>query len=139
MAARGVAVTGLPELQRALRKFAPATQKTFRARLRTIATVVASDAKGNASWSKRIPRAISTTVQAKGAGVRVRAAIAPHGPLYEDPRRRGTFRHPVFGDRGHWVTQTTRPFVQPAVDARQAYIKTEGLRAVQQAKEEAGL
>ena len=131
-----VVVIGLPELQRALRSFAPDVQKTFRGRLSEIAMVVAGDARGRASWSRRIPGAITTTVQAAGAGIRVRAAQAPHGPLYE---MRASWRHPLFGDRRHWYAQRGRPFLQPAVDARQEYIRVEAVRAVELAKEEAGL
>jgi hypothetical protein len=134
-----VRVEGLPELRRALRKFAPEVDKSFRKRLRTVAVVVAADAKGRASWSRRIPRAIKPGVTAKGAQITVRAAIAPHGPLYEGDGSSGSFRHPLFGDRGHWYQQQRRPFVRPAVAARASYIESEAGRAIDDAKREVDL
>jgi hypothetical protein len=134
-----VQVSGLPELRRALRAFSPSVDKSFRKRLRAVAVVVAADAKGRASWSRRIPRSITPGVTAKGAQITVRGAIAPHGPLYEGDGRRGSFRHPFFGNRDRWYQQTTRPFVRPAVEARAAYISEEGVAAVEQAQREVGL
>lgn len=141
MAEQHIRVEGLRELQRALHKFAPDVHKSFRKRLREIARAVAADAKGRASWSHRIPGAIQPFVTMKAVGVRVRAAKAAHGPLYEggDSGRRASFRHPLFGDRRHWYTQRTRPFLHPAVEARQRFIHAEAIKAVEEAKREVEL
>lgn len=139
-AAGHVDVVGLRELQRALKRFAPGVHKSFRKRLREIAKVVAADARGRASWSHRIPGAIQPFVTMKAAGVRVRAAKAQHGPLYEGgDQQRATFRHPLFGDRSHWYTQRTRPFLHPAVEARARFIHAEAVKAVEEAKREVEL
>jgi hypothetical protein len=140
MAGLSIRVSGLPELQRALRRHAPAVQKQFRRRLRTIAQVVAVGARGRASWSRRIPAAISAGAQASGPYVRVSGKKAPHGPLYEGGEKgRSTFRHPLFGDRERWFSQRTRPFVRPEVEARRGFIEQEAIAAVEAAKAEVNL
>lgn len=80
-----------------------------------------------ASWSSRIPRAITTrTSFARGSvELRVRSGQAPHARPYEGIGTRGSFRHPVFHDGfdGPWVTQATRPFFFPSVDAHRDKIR----------------
>ena len=129
----------LAALQRALRRFDPELARAFRARLRDIAKVVAGEAKGRAGWSRRIPAAIRPFVESRGAGVLVSAKRAPHGPLYEDVRHRGSFRHPLFGNRRHWYSQRTRPFLQPAVEAKRGFIRREAEAAIEEAKREVRL
>jgi hypothetical protein len=80
---------------------------------------VLADARSNASWSSRIPGAMSlrTSTKANSAGVfiRVDARKAPHARPYEGVTgRNDSFRHPVFGNREVWVAQRTRPFLFPA-------------------------
>lgn len=106
----------------------------LRKELRVVGQSALSKARSNASWSSRIPPAISVRVSTRGdkAGVylRVDAARAPHARPYEGIGSRGaTFRHPVFGDRDAWVTQATRPYLVPAVQA----VRDEALRAAEQA------
>lgn len=133
---RRVEVLGLPELRRALRKFAPEANRNLRLRLKAIAGVVAVGAKARASWSRRIPGAITTGVLARGPYVRVKASRAPAGPLYE---ARKSWRHPLFGDREHWYAQQGRPFVDPEVKARAAFIEQEAIKAIEAAKAEVDL
>lgn len=104
-----------------LRRVPDELRTKTRAAIRTAATPIAAQAKRNASWSSRIPRAIriGTRFTGKNAGVTIRVALrtAPHGRAFEDlsgKSRNGTFRHPVFG-RDRWVNQKTRPFISPAV------------------------
>jgi hypothetical protein len=82
------------------------------------AEVIAAAARSNASWSSRIPDAISTRVRfGTGSAVQivVNSAKAPHARPFEGiGQRTGTFRHPVFG-RDVWVEQQQRPFLVPAV------------------------
>jgi hypothetical protein len=87
------------------------------------ANVIAAAARSNASWSSRIPDAISARVRfGTGSAVQivVSAAKAPHARAFEGigararDYRGGTFRHPVFG-RDIWVEQQQRPFLVPAV------------------------
>jgi hypothetical protein len=82
------------------------------------ADVIAAAARSNASWSSRIPDAISTRVRfGTGSAVQivVNSAKAPHARPFEGiGQRADTFRHPVFG-RDIWVEQPQRPFLVPAV------------------------
>jgi hypothetical protein len=82
------------------------------------AGVIAATARSNASWSSRIPDAISARVRfGTGSAVQivVNASKAPHARAFEGiGQRGGTFRHPVFG-RDIWVEQQQRPFLIPAV------------------------
>jgi hypothetical protein len=57
----------------------------------------------------------------------------PYGPLYEGLGGRSSFRHPLLGNRDHWYTQETRPFLQPAVDARRDEIVQRAEEAVEKA------
>ncbi len=72
----------------------------------------------------------------RNPGVRIvaRKAIAPHARVYEglSAGRGGSFRHPVFQRRNLqtprrevWVTQRTRAFLLPAVQAGRERIVTE--------------
>lgn len=109
--------------QRELKKIEPALAKELKKELKAIVnTHVIPDAKSNASWSSRIPGAIKPQALAKGIGVRVARKRAPHAAAFEGMQPRGMkaeFRHPVFGDREVWVSQPTRPFLLPAIDANQ--------------------
>lgn len=80
------------------------------------------DVRSNASWSTRIPSAVKTqtsfSVRNPGIRVYVDSRMAPHARPYEGMApggNRGSFRHPVHGDRENWVTQKTRPFFRPAI------------------------
>lgn len=89
--------------------------------LRAAAEPIAATARRGASWSRRIPSAIRVSSQfathRPGIRIRVSRALAPHArPLEGITRGAGSFRHPVFG-RDTWVTQTTRPFLLPAVES----------------------
>lgn len=86
-----------------------------------------SDVKADASWSSRIPGAVrvKTSFAKAGAGVRVYvdSKRAPHARPYEglsDGGNRGSFRHPVYGNRDVWVSQATRPFFRPNIDPHRA-------------------
>lgn len=133
-----------------LRSMTPRLRRSLRAKLKEAAEPIAADARRRASWSTRIPGAISVTPGiARGSQVvirfRVSAAKAPHARPYEGLSGRGAvtfFRHPVFG-RGltrttrkgvevsadNWVSQKTRPFIEPALRAG----RDDALRAVDDA------
>ena len=97
-------------------------RKRLRPKLRTAGRVVADDAKLRASWSTRIPRAVSVrtsfTKTRPGVSVVVNKNKAPHARPFEHVGRPGTFRHPVFGNREVWVPQRARPFLAPALAAK---------------------
>jgi hypothetical protein len=104
-----------------LGKMPAALGRELRPALRKAAQPILTDAKRRASWSSRIPAAISirSSLSQRNPGVRlvVDAGRAPHArPLEFGSQRNGTFvRHPVFGNRENWVQQRTRPFFFPAV------------------------
>lgn len=81
--------------------------------LKEAAGPVKRQVQANASWSKRIPKAITigTAFAAKRTGIFIRenAKRAPHGRALENQGQAGTFRHPVFGNRDRWVAQRARP------------------------------
>lgn len=83
---------------------------------------IVSDARRRASWSTRIPGAISMrsrfTGRRPGISIVVSAKKAPHARAYEGLTGDGSaFKHPVFGNRNVWVSQATRPFLFPAAEA----------------------
>ena len=97
-------------------------RKKLRPKLRKAGRIVADDAKVRAAWSTRIPRAIrvTTTFSGKNPGVRVQVNKdrAPHARPYEHGGSPGTFRHPRWGDRRMWFNQKARPFLAPALAAK---------------------
>lgn len=116
------------------------TRKAVRPALRAAGQQVAEAAKGNASWSSRIPGTIRvrTSFRFEREGVEVIAgnASTPHARPFEDVRQRGSFRHPVFADAANktrrqwtWVSQTSRPFLFPAARATEA-ATTAAMRSV---------
>jgi len=100
-----------------LKAMSTEVRREIRPALRKIARPMIKDAKDNADWSSRIPGAIRLSVLKRGVSIRVSRRKAPHARAYEGIAGRKTFRHPVFGDREHWVEQKTRPFLDPAVQA----------------------
>lgn len=111
----------LQQLVKDLGKIPPDLRKALRPALKKAASPMLADAKRRAAYSTRIPKAIriAVTYSKKTAGVRliVNAKRAPHARTLENLGQRGTFRHPVFGDRETWVNQDARPFLFPAVFA----------------------
>jgi len=119
-----------------LGQLTPEMRKAMRAQMLRAGKGALTDAKSKASWSSRIPGAISLGVRTNannvGVFLRVNADKAPHARPFEGiTDRRATFRHPVFGDREVWVEQTTRPFLAPAVQDAKPAVMT-GLRAAVQ-------
>jgi hypothetical protein len=102
-----------------LRKIGDGVGRNLGKEFKKAAGPVASQAKANASWSSRIPGAITVGVSSSrrypGAQIKVSKTKAPHARLFEFPSRGGSFRHPVFGNREVWVAQKGRPFIRPAV------------------------
>lgn len=114
----------LSELARDLYRMPAATKRQMRKTFSNAAQPMLADAKSRASWSSRIPGAISVQVTSTdvrlGVALRISAAAAPHARPYEGLSAQGGssyFRHPVFGNRENWVSQTTRPYAWPAVKA----------------------
>lgn len=109
------------KLAKDLGKIPPELRKALRPELKRAAEPIASDARGRASWSTRIPRAIAVTMHLSrrdpGVSIRVRASMAPHGRAYEGITGASHFVHPVFGHRDREVSEETRPSLAPAVEA----------------------
>lgn len=117
----------------------PAMRSELRRGFRAAGAKALSRAKSNASWSSRIPAAITvrpmTGSRSAGVFLRVNADRAPHARAYEGiSRSSGTryFRHPVFG-RDAWVAESTRPFLTPAIDAARGDTQKAALDAIQAA------
>ena len=110
------------KLIRDLNGIPPDLKRKLRPKLREAGEVVAMDARRRAAWSTRIPKAtrVSTsfTLRRPGVSVIVDRKTAPHARPYEHNGQPGTFRHPLFGDREHWYSQAARPFLAPALAAK---------------------
>lgn len=108
----------LRALVRELGVMTPVVRRELRTGFREVGRGAADAAKADASWSSRIPKAISvrplTGARTAGVYLRVNSARAPHARPYEGIGGQATFRHPVFG-RNRWVAEATRPYLTPAV------------------------
>lgn len=115
-----------------LRRVPEESRRAVRAAIVDATRGVRADAARRASWSSRIPGAITMRVSFTTARVeiRVNARRAPHARPYEGISGRTTFRHPVYGNRNVWVEQAARPFLRPAVDGRITEIRDAVERAV---------
>lgn len=116
-------------------------RKRLRTPMRRAAQPILADARARASWSSRIPRSLGlrTNFTRKHAGVSIvaRRSIAPHARPYEGITGNTYFRHPV-GGRDVWVQQSTRPFLQPAVDMHARSVVRAVDQVVNQVAKEAG-
>lgn len=119
---RGTGSVEIQRLARDLHRMGPAGQRALKRRFRGVAQPLLAAARANASWSTRIPGAISVRSVASASSVRIGVQLrssakkAPHARPYEGLGQGGVFRHPVFGRRdAKWVEQKTRPFLYPAV------------------------
>jgi hypothetical protein len=141
MAQATVKVEGLSQFLRALKRYAPEVRKEFNKRARSVASVIAADARGRAAWSRRIPGAIGPTVTTKWVGVRISRRKASHGPLYERGGKgnTGVVRHPLFGNRAFWFSTPARPMLRPAAQAHEQDTVEAMVRAIGDAKRGAGL
>lgn len=96
-------------------------RKELRPALKAAAEPIVTDARGRASWSKRIPGAIALSVRLSrrdpGVTIVVRQAKAPHGRPFEGITGAAGWEHPVFGHRDRTVNQVARPYLEPAVAA----------------------
>lgn len=101
---------------------APLVWAECRLALREAGEVVAADARNRASYSDKIPGSIK--VATRGAVVKVRAGgdAAPNAAPLEN-KGRGNPRHPLFGNRNYWYTNTGTPaFLAPALDAKREVV-----------------
>lgn len=130
-----------------LRGMGPKVTRNLNKEFKRAAEIVAAEARSNASWSSRIPRALKVRAARSrrfpGAEIYVSAAEAPHARSYElgSGRRTDSFRHPVYKREGRpnvWVEQETRPFVRPAFKSKGFAFTHACNRSVNEAAREAG-
>ncbi len=112
-------------------------RRDLRKGLREAGQEALNQARSNASWSSRIPGALSLRVYTSGprAGVslRVDSSKAPHARPYEGIGGRGdSFKHPVFGGET-WVSEPTRPFLAPAAQKTRPRVMAAAEHAIQTA------
>ena len=113
----------LAKLARDLHRMGPAGRRRLKKAFEEAGRPLEADARSRASWSSRIPGAISVRPLMSdvrgmvGVQLRVSSADAPHARPYEGMGQGGSFRHPVYGNREVWVSQQTRPYAFPAVKA----------------------
>lgn len=100
-------------------------RKAVRPRIKTAGQVVVTDAQSRSGWSTRIPATIrvrtSFRVDRESVEVIAGGPKTPHARPYEGTRG-ATFRHPMFGNREVWITQTARPFLLPAAKAKRGEV-----------------
>lgn len=152
----------MAKLAQDLYKLGPSGRRALTRRLRALGQPTADDARRRASWSSRIPGAISVRSASYAASgrigfaLRVSVAAAPHARAYEGIASGssgntayegwgsfggsgGEFRHPVFGHRDRkWAVQRTRPYAWPAVNAAAASGREEIAAAYEDAARQHG-
>lgn len=122
----------LAQAAKELRAMSADVRKEIRPAIREAAQPIVAEARANASWSSRIPRAIRLSNTRRGISIRVNQTRAPHARPYEGIGGNGQFRHPVFG-RDRWVSQATRPFLDPAVAKHRGKVRAALVRVVEDA------
>jgi hypothetical protein len=142
----GTGSVAVAELARDLHMMGAAGRRRLKDRMITLGQPVLAQARRNAGWSTRIPSAISVRGIADqsrvrfGAELRISVAAAPHARAYEgisNQGGRGYFRHPVYGG-DTWVSQLTRPYAMPAVQAHAEATRQACLAAYEEAARDVG-
>jgi hypothetical protein len=121
-----------------LRGMSREIRREIRPAIRKAAEPMVAAARQNASWSRRIPKAIRLSNTRRGVSIRVNQKKAPHARPYEGITGADKFRHPVFGNRDKWVDQSTRPFLEPAVQAHRGKVRAELVKVVDDAAQRHG-
>ena len=141
---------GFSPVIKAIKKWEPEVRKQLRKELRASGETIAAGSRLLAgAHSKTIPPTIKTRtrIQSRKVEVEIRAGSAdvPIAGLFEFGNKggsksqastgRGSFRHPVFGDRGKWVNQDMHPYIAPIVKLRIPTVTRRVSDAVNQANE----
>jgi hypothetical protein len=129
----GVDVGSLDLFIEQLRTVPKEAKKDVRKAIVAATSEIRADMARRASWSSRIPGAITTRVRFASASVQIRvdARRAPHARPYEGVSSRGgSFRHPVYGNTDRWVSQAARPFFFPAAEGHRKAVRDAVERAV---------
>lgn len=119
----GSGAAGVRIVARDLARIPENLRAATRTKLRAAGSTVMQMAGANASWSSRIPGAMSLqtslTGRSPGVAIVVNTAKAPHARPFEGIVA-DTWRHPVFEISGRptvWVQQAARPYLLPAARA----------------------
>lgn len=123
---------------RDLKRAEPALAIKLRTNLKAVGELVAVDARSRAGFSSRIPQNIKVGVAGGHIRVYVKKLAPPHKGeerAFEHRGRSGPFRHRVYG-KDVWVTQEARPFLKPALVAKQALAVVAARKAVDDALRE---
>lgn len=123
-----VDATQLVKLARKLEGAPPRLSRDVRGRFRAIGRIVGDAARDEAGWSSRIPDTVKVRVTANAIVIEAGGPDAPHAALAE---LRGTWRHPLFGDKEHWYSETKPKFLTPAYEKSQAEVGEEMVRAIE--------
>lgn len=135
--------TGVRLLIRGLMRVPKNMQAGLRKGLRQAALPILQDASMRATWSSRIPHAMSLRTsfagRRPGVFITVSQSKAPHARPYEGLLGGRSFRHPVFGHYDRWVEQTARPYLLPALQANEGRAYTAITTAVDEALRRSGM
>ncbi len=131
-------------LARDLRALPVRMQARVRRALAEAGVDLAGRIRSNASWSSRIPNAVSvSSIVIAGKDIRttvtVDGAKAPEAAPLENQGRPGRFRRPVYGYRDRIVEQDAHPFIAPAVLASTEPTAKKVLDAIDQAAKDVHL
>lgn len=137
--------TAYHDAAKALRLGAKHLNRELRKQLRAGGEIMAIEARKIAGeHSEKIPPTIKVRVAGATVAVVAGGAKAPVAGLFElgnkgkgksqAASRRGTFRHPVFGNRENWVNQEMHPFLRPAAETTLPEAQEKILQALDEVK-----
>lgn len=132
----------LGDVLRDIRGVKGATSRNMAKEMKGAGKKILADARSRASWSSRIPGALAIHVTrnrgAQGIDVVGKTSKAPHLRLYEFGRGGKSFRAPLYGDREHWYSHSTRPFIVPAIAKNAKEFREAVLKSATDAFKQAG-
>ena len=102
---------GLGQLAKFLKAAADGTDKRLKLGLKNAGSIAANKAKGNASWSTKLPGSVKVSVSQRAVAITAGGRNAPEAISYEVHGK-----HPVWSkNRKRWnKTPLKRPFMKPA-------------------------
>lgn len=139
-AAIRIDLSQLRDLATAIKRAQPEVAKEIGVELKKAGEVVAVEARAIASASStRIPGTIKVRKSGFTITVQAGGGDAPHAAPFEHDGTPGKFRHPVFGNRENWVSQSAHPFLGPAFMSRQESLILGVIRALDVVFAKAGM
>lgn len=119
----------------------PNLNREFGKALKTAAQPVADIARAMAPNLSGSPEQIAPTIKVAGGATKVvikagkAGNVNPPARSFEGPKK---FRHPVFGNRNVWVSQSPKPYLAPALAASAKNIRRASEVAVIEVLRQAG-